>query len=67
MMEDKWKLLIVYWGYAGIMEQKMEATVYGLGFRESSQSRRMRTDCSKMCAVFAISCNSETLLQVDFP
>ena len=37
---------IVYWGYIGIMEQKMEATtlglrirVYGLGFRVQAFAR----------------------------
>ena len=24
---------IVYWGYVGIMEKKMETTIEGLGFR----------------------------------
>ena len=28
---------IVYWGYIGIMENKMETTILGLGFRDNGK------------------------------
>ena len=33
MLEKKMETTIVYWGYIGIMENKIEAAIEGLGFR----------------------------------
>ena len=32
-MAKKMETTIVYWGYIGIMEKKMETPFYGFGFR----------------------------------